>query len=69
MAVRVNIDGEEFSHGSAHKLFLTRIPATEMKDVVHPYNVSKDGLFLMRVPGDDPLNPITILLNWNPDKR
>ena len=68
MAVSVNTAGDVFSHGQAHELFRTRIPATEMNDVIHPYDVSKDGRFLMRVPAEDEIPPITILLNWNPEK-
>ena len=52
MAVPVNIAAEVFSHGAARELFRTRIAATEMADAVHPYDVSADGRFLMRVPGE-----------------
>jgi hypothetical protein len=40
-----------------------------MADVIPPYNVSKDGRFLMRVPGDEEVKPITVLLNWSPNKK
>ena len=68
MAVPVNIAADVFTHGAAHELFRTRIAATEMADVVHPYDVSADGRFLMRVPGEEEVSPITVLLNWNPEK-
>jgi serine/threonine protein kinase/Tol biopolymer transport system component len=69
MAVRVNIAADPFSHGAATALFRTRIAATEMADVVHPYDVSADGRFLMRVPGEEEVSPITVLLNWSPEKK
>ena len=69
MAVTVNTAGDVFNFESARVLFRTRIAATEMADVVHPYNVSKDGRFLMRVPGENEESPITILLNWSPNKK
>ena len=69
MAVPVNIAANVFSHGAARELFRTRIAATEMADVVHPYDVSADGRFLMRVPGDEEVSPITVLLNWSPEKE
>jgi len=40
-----------------------------LADVVHPYDGSKEGRFLMRVPGEDEIPPIAILLNWNPEKK
>jgi Tol biopolymer transport system component len=69
MTASVNIAGDVFTFGQAHELFRTRIPATEMSDLNHPYDVSADGRFLMRVPGEEELGPITILLNWRPDKK
>jgi Tol biopolymer transport system component len=69
MVVPVNIAADVFSHGPARELFRTRTAVTEMNDVVHPYDVSADGRFLMRVPGEEELSPITLLLNWNPEKR
>jgi len=69
MAVPVNIDADVFTHGTAHELFRTRIAATEMADVVHPYVVSADGRFLMRVPPEEEVSPITVLLNWSPEKK
>ena len=69
MEVPVNTAGDEFTHDAARKLFPTRMAATEMTDVNNPYNVSADGRFLMRVPGEDVVNPITVLLNWNPVKN
>jgi hypothetical protein len=42
---------------------------TEMASDVNPYNVSRDGRFLMRVPGENEASPITILLNWSPNKK
>ena len=69
MAVPVNIAGDVFSFSPSHELFRTRIPATEMTDVIAPYDVSSDGLFLMRVPGDEEVSPITVLLNWSPAKK
>jgi dipeptidyl aminopeptidase/acylaminoacyl peptidase len=69
MAVPVNIAADVFSHGAAHELFRTRIAATEMADLVHPYDVSADDRFLMRVPGEEEVAPITVLLNWSPEKK
>jgi serine/threonine protein kinase/Tol biopolymer transport system component len=69
MAVPVTIAADVFTHGAAKELFRTRIAATEMADVVHPYDVSADGRFLMRVPGDEEDGPITVLLNWSPEKK
>ena len=69
IAVRVNPAADRFSHGAATELFRTRIAATEMGDVAHPYDVSADGRFLMRVPGDEEVSPITVLLNWSPEKK
>jgi hypothetical protein len=68
-AVPVNIAAEVFSHDAAQELFRTRIAATEMTDLLHPYDVSADGRFLMRVPGEEEVGPITVLLNWSPEKR
>ena len=69
IVVPVNIAGDVFTHGAARELFRTRIAATEMTDVVHPYDVSADGRFLMRVPGEEEVSPITVLLNWSPGKK
>ena len=69
MAVPVNIAADVFTHGAAHELFRTRIAATEMADLVHPYVVSADGRFLMRVPPEEEVSPITVLLNWSPEKK
>jgi serine/threonine protein kinase len=69
MAVPVNIAADVFTHGAARELFRTRIAATEMSDLVHPYGVSADGRFLMRVPGEEEVSPITVLLNWRPEKK
>jgi serine/threonine protein kinase/Tol biopolymer transport system component len=69
MAVPVNITGDVFNHGAPHELFRTRIAATEMADVLSPYNVTVDGRFLMRVPGDEDASPITVLLNWSPERK
>ena len=69
MTVPVNIAADVFTHGAARELFRTRIAATEMADVVHPYDVSADGRFLMRVPGEEEVSPITVLLNWSPEKK
>jgi hypothetical protein len=65
MAVQANINEPVFSHRPAQGLFRTRIAATEMADLAPPYDVSKDGRFLMRVPGDEQLRPITVLSNWS----
>jgi len=69
MAVQVNINEPVFSHRPAQELFRTRIAATEMADLAPPYDVSTDGRFLMRVPGDEQLRSITVLLNWSPTKK
>jgi hypothetical protein len=69
MTVPVNIAADVFTHGAARELFRTRIAATEMADVVHPYDVSADGRFLMRVPPEEEGSPITVLLNWRPEKK
>jgi hypothetical protein len=69
MAVPVNIGGDVFTFGPAQELFRTRIPATEMNDVVSPYDVSADGRFLMRVAGEAEIRPITVLLNWSPERE
>jgi hypothetical protein len=69
MVVSVNIAAKVFSHGAARELFRTPIAVTEMNDVVHPYDVSADGRFLMRVPGEEDVSPITLILNWNPEKK
>jgi Tol biopolymer transport system component len=69
MAAPVHIDGEVFTFDPPHELFRTPIASTEMNDVVSPYDVSKDGRFVMRVPGENESSPITILLNWSPNKR
>lgn len=68
MAVGVTIGADTFSHSTATELFRTRIAATEMKGSVPPYDVSADGHFLMRVPGEE-VGPITVLLNWSPGKN
>ena len=69
MTVPVNIAANVFTHAAARELFRTRIAATEMSDVVHPYDVSTDGRFLMRVPPEEEGSPITILLNWRAEKK
>jgi Tol biopolymer transport system component len=69
LAVSVNIAADVFTHGAARELFRTRIAATEMADLIHPYDVSSDGRFLMRVPGEEEVSPITVLLNWSPEKK
>jgi eukaryotic-like serine/threonine-protein kinase len=69
MAVSVNIAADVFTQGPARELFRTRIAATEMSDLVHPYDISADGRFLMRVPGEEEVSPITVLLNWSPEKK
>jgi hypothetical protein len=69
MVLPVNIAADVFTHGTARELFRTRIAATEMDDVVHPYDVSADGRFLMRVPPQEEVSPITLLLNWDPEKK
>jgi hypothetical protein len=69
MAVPVNTGGDVLTFGPAQELFRTRIPATEMNDVVSPYDVSADGRFLMRVAGDAQISPITVLLNWSPEGK
>ena len=68
MAVPVNTSGDIFSPGSLMSFFphgLSRRTWTSL----YPYGVSKDGRFLMRVPAEDELSPITVLLNWSPDKK
>jgi hypothetical protein len=40
-----------------------------MADLVPPFDVTKDGRFLMRVPGDEEIRPITVILNWSPQKK
>jgi Tol biopolymer transport system component len=69
MVVPVNIAAEVFNHGAARELFRTPIAVTEMHDVVHPYDVSADGRFLMRVSGEEEVSPITVLLNWSPEQK
>jgi Tol biopolymer transport system component len=69
MTVPVNIDEPVFTHKAPAVLFPTRIGATELVDSVPPYDVSKDGRFLMRVPGDENSRPITVVLNWSPRRK
>jgi len=69
MAAPVNTNGDVFTFEPAQKLFLTRIAAQEMSDLAHPYDVSKDGRFLMRVPGENEATPITVLRNWSPKEK
>jgi Tol biopolymer transport system component/tRNA A-37 threonylcarbamoyl transferase component Bud32 len=69
MVLSVNIAADVFTHGTARELFRTRIAATEMDDLHHPYDVSADGRFLMRVPPQEEVSPITVLLNWDPEKK
>jgi serine/threonine protein kinase len=69
MAVPVNTGGDVLTFGAAQELFSTRIPATEMNNVVSPYDVSADGRFLMRVAGEAEIRPITVLLDWSPEGR
>jgi hypothetical protein len=70
MAVRVNIEEDPFSwNGPAQALFRTRISARGLSDANHPYDVSADGHFLLPVVGEEEVGPITVLLNWRPDKK
>ena len=69
MAVTVDAAGDVFRFDQARELFRTRIAAVEMAELLSPYDVSEDGRFLMRVPGEAALDPITVILNWSPGDR
>jgi eukaryotic-like serine/threonine-protein kinase len=67
MALNVDTTGDVFGYEPARPLFSTRIAATTLGDLVHPYDVGPDRRFLMFVPVEEVPNPITVILNWNPD--
>jgi Tol biopolymer transport system component len=69
MSVTINSEGNVFKYEAAKELFRTGIAASDMTDLVHPYDVASDGRFLMRVPVENQESPITILLNWSPDQN
>jgi Tol biopolymer transport system component len=62
MAAEVKAAGGKFQAGIPKVLFATR--AAELPDVTTPYDVTKDGRFLMVTPQNPPGRPMTVMINW-----
>ena len=68
MAVPIQASEDGFQRGTPFELFQTRMSSSLLSGIFYPYDVSRDGRFLMAVPGQrDTTNAITLLLNWNPE--
>jgi len=70
MAVPIVIKGDAIEPGAPVELFQTRIWNTNFSRGGFQYDVGPDGRFLINVAVDqDSLLPITLLLNWNPERE
>jgi Tol biopolymer transport system component len=65
MAVEVKTAGRKFEAGIPKALFATRL--SELSDLHSgiPYDVSRDGRFLLVTPQWKPGRPMTVVINWN----
>jgi Tol biopolymer transport system component len=69
MAVPIVVTGNASEPGAPVALFQTRIWDASVNNRIQ-YDVAKDGRFLINVSVDqDALSPITLLLNWNPERQ
>ena len=71
MAVPVTAAGASFEAGTPVALFPTRIVGGGTVAIGRPqYAVARDGRFLINQPvGDATATPITLILNWNPERK
>jgi len=69
MAVPVQTSGSTFDAGSPVALFQTRILVGGNANLRHQYAVSSDGRFLINMPVESIIPPITLILNWHPEHR
>jgi len=69
MAVPIADQGDAIEPGTPVPLFKTRIWSVTSLNRMQ-YDVARDGRFLINVAVDqESLSPITLLLNWNPDRQ
>jgi hypothetical protein len=70
MAVPIEVKGTSVVAGTPVALFQPRIVGggTSVAGQGHQYDVAPDGRFLINVEEEEPAAPITLLLNWNPDR-
>lgn len=69
MAVPIIVNGATLQPGTPTPLFKTRIfgGGTNVGGR-QQYDVTRDGRFLVNTVSDDVGPPITLLLNWNPNR-
>jgi Tol biopolymer transport system component len=70
MAVPITATGTTFEPGAPVALFQTRIVGRATASGLGAnYDVTNDGRFLVNTVLDDANAPITLLLNWHPERR
>ena len=69
MAVPISVSGATLQPGTPTPLFQTRIFGGGSNVASRQqYDVTRDGRFLVNTVSDDVGPPITLLLNWNPNR-
>ena len=68
MAAPIGVKDGTVTRGTPVPLFQTRIVGGgRAYPIIHQYDVTRDGRFLINVRvGDTPASPLTLLLNWKP---
>lgn len=67
MAAPVIVSDSKFETGVAVPLFQTRIVSGGLATLVHQYDVSRDGRFLINIRTEESTaSAITLILNWKP---
>ena len=70
MAASITASDEAPDVGTPRSLFSSRIwGAGTSPDISRQYDVTRDGRFLINTVLDEIAAPITILQNWNPERR
>jgi dipeptidyl aminopeptidase/acylaminoacyl peptidase len=69
MSASINTAGAELEPGTPVVMFQSRIVGAGLDRGPRHYDVAPDGRFLINTVVDDPVAPITLLLNWKPAAR
>jgi Tol biopolymer transport system component len=68
MAASITVEGSAFAAGTPVALFPTSIVTGGTTAIREEYAVSRDGRFLINQPIESSATPITLILNWHPER-